>query len=115
MSIQPVIDSFIVNREKIKASLDTTKQLRQCEKELVKTIQEYLHEHGEPGIRVDKSTYITLTTLERKINLSQKKHESKIKEMLKSKGIHDAEFIQDLLNKTIHTVQHQTIKVTKEK
>jgi hypothetical protein len=91
------------------------KELRENEKRIIKDIQSYLNERNEQGIRVDHNTYITLSSHEKKINMSKKDYERRVREMLYSKyGIEDETFTNQLLNKTSDVVQQQKIKINKE-
>lgn len=82
---------------------------------MVKEIQSYLNERNEQGIRVNDSTYITLASHEKKINLSKKDHEQRVRDMLYSRGIEDDNFALQILNKTSDVVQEQKIKINKDK
>lgn len=88
-------------------------ELRKHEKELVKEIQNYLNERNEDGIRVDENTVITLTSVKKKIHLSKREYEERVREMLCARGIDDDEFFKGLLNKTRDIVQEQKISIIK--
>jgi hypothetical protein len=83
--------------------------------ELVKEIQTYLNERNEQGIRVDSNTYISLANHEKKINLSNKDHQQRVRDLLYSKGIDDENFIVQLLNKTRNVVNEQKLEIKKDK
>jgi hypothetical protein len=114
-TIETTINALIQTKAKIKEYQVEVNGLRKQERELVKEIQSYLNERNEQGIRVDEITYITLASHEKKINLSKKDHEQRVRDMLYSRGIEDEEFTMQLLNKTSDVVQEQKIKINKEK
>jgi hypothetical protein len=93
------------------------KELRKQENELINEIRNYLNERNQQEIRIDDATLIVLTSREKKINLSKKDHEERVRSMLYSKaGIDDdLDFVKSLLDKTSVVVQEQKIKITKEK
>ncbi len=114
-TINTTINALIQTKAKIKEYQVMVSELRKHEKNLVKDIQSYLNERNEQGIRVDDSTYITLASHEKKINLSKKDHEQRVRDMLYSRGIEDEDFTLKLLNKTSDVVQEQKIRINKEK
>lgn len=114
-TIEATINSLIQTKAKIKEYQVIVNGLRKQERELVKEIQSYLNERNEQGIRVDDSTYITMASHEKKINLSKKEHEQRVRDMLYTRGIDDEDFMVQLLNKTSDVVQEQKIKINKEK
>lgn len=114
-TIEATINALIQTKAKIKEYQVIVNGLRKQERELVKEIQSYLNERNEQGIRVDDSTYITMASHEKKINLSKKEHEQRVRDMLYTRGIDDEDFMVQLLNKTSDVVQEQKIKINKEK
>ncbi len=114
-TIEATINALIQTKAKIKEYQVIVNGLRKQEKELVKEIQSYLNERNEQGIRVDDSTYITLASHEKKINLNKKDHYQRARDLLYSRGIDDEDFMIQLLNKTSDVVQEQKIKINKEK
>jgi len=87
---------------------------RKVEKEIKREIQNYLVETMQEGIRLDDHTYLKLEKKDRKIALGKKNYESKIKDLLASKGITDEGFIKALLNKTKDVVQTQKCVITEK-
>jgi len=114
-TIEATINALIQTKAKIKEYQVVVGGLRKQEKELVKEIQNYLNERNEQGVRVDEHTYITLASQEKKINLSKKDHEQRVRDILYTRGIDDETFVQSLMNKTSDIVQEQKIKINKEK
>lgn len=109
------MNALIQTKAKIKEYQGICMGLRKQEKELLKGIQNYLNERNEQGIRVDENTYITLASHEKKINLTKKDHEQRVRDLLYSRGIEDESFTLELLNKTTNVVQEQKIKINKDK
>ncbi len=110
-TIETTINALIQTKAKMKEYQAVVNGLRKQEKELIKAIQSYLNERNESGIRVDGTTYITLASHEKKINLNKKEHEQRVRNMLYSRGIADEGFIMQLLNKTRDVVKEQKIKI----
>jgi hypothetical protein len=118
MSIDSVIRAYVLNKEKMKEYQLVMKELRKQENDLINEIRNYLNERNQQEIRIDDSTLIVLTSREKKINLSKKDHEERVRTMLYSKaGISDddLDFVKSLLDKTSVVVQEQKIKIAKEK
>jgi len=112
MSIQTTLNAFIQNKKKITEYQKIIKDLRDQEKDLVKEIQSYLNEKNETGVRIDETTYISMSNKEKKINLTAKDHLKRVKDLLETKGINDDEFVNQILNKTSDIIQLQKLKIT---
>jgi len=56
-----------------------------------------------------------LANHEKKINLSNKDHQQRVRDLLYSKGIDDENFIVQLLNKTRNVVNEQKLEIKKDK
>lgn len=115
MTIEATIRALIHTKTQIKEYQGVINGLQNQEKQLIKEIQSYLNERNEKGIRVDDTMYITLSNHEKKINLSKKEHEQRVRDLLNARGIADEDFAIQLLNKTRDVVQEQKIKINKEK
>lgn len=114
--IQKTIDAYVHIKHKIAAQSKVLAQMRKEEKMLKQEIQQYLNETGEEGVYVDSETVITLTTNEKKISVSQKKYRTKLEDLLKVKGIHQDNLVDDILNAKIQdTIQEQKLKMGKKK
>lgn len=114
MSIQTTLHAYIQNKKKITEYQKIIKDLRNLEKNLVKEIQTYLNEKNETGIRIDETTYISMSNKDKKINLTTKDHIIQVKNLLQTKGIDDDdEFVNQILNKTSDIIQLQKLKITK--
>ena len=113
-AIQHTIDAFLRNQKQIKDQKTSLSQLRAEESELIKDLKTYLNETGEPGVRIDSNTFITLTNHGKKINKNKRNYEQHVQTLLYSKGINDDQFIKQLLDKTDNIVQQQKLVVKKE-
>lgn len=109
MSIQNDIDALLRIQKQRKEKKLELKRLTDEENERIKSIKSYLNETGEPGIRIDPKTVITLSNHEKKINKSKKSYETHVKTLLHSVGIDDTQFVKQLLNKTDNVVQQQKL------
>jgi predicted RNA-binding protein with RPS1 domain len=96
--------------------LNQLNQLRKQEKEFVREIKSYLNEKNEIGVRIDEDTFISISNQDKKINLTKKEYEQRVRDLLyKRKGIDDEEFTKELLNKTSDIIQQQKLKIKKDK
>ena len=114
-TIQKTIDAFIQTKKRITEQLNIINQLRKQEKELVREIKSYLNEKNETGVRIDEYTFILISNQDKKINLTKKEYEQRVKDLLYERGIDDEEFTKELLNKTSDIIQQQKLKVKKDK
>jgi hypothetical protein len=114
-TIQKTIDAYLQTKKRITEQLNIINQLRKQEKDLVRDIKSYLNEKNETGVRIDEETFISISYLDKKINLTKKEYEQRVKDLLYKKGIDDEEFTKELLNKTSDVIQQQKLKIKKDK
>jgi hypothetical protein len=114
-TIQKTIDAFLQTKRRITEQLNIMNQLRKQENELIKEIKSYLNEKNESGIRIDENTFISISNQDKKIHLTKKEYEQRVKDLLYKRGIDDEEFTKELLNKVSDVIQQQKLKVKKEK
>lgn len=114
-TIQKTIDVFLQTKKRIAEQCNIVNQLRKQEKELVIEIKSYLNEKNETGVRIDNNTFISISNQDKKINLTPKEYERRVRDLLYKRGIDDDEFTKELLNKTSDIIQQQKLKIKKEK
>jgi hypothetical protein len=114
-TIQKTIDAFLQTKKRITEQLNIMNQLRKQEKELVREIKSYLNEKNETGVRIDEDTFISISNQDKKINLTKKEYEQRVRDLLYKRGIDDEEFTKELLNKTSDIIQQQKLKLKKDK
>ena len=116
MSIQKKMELYVQLKNKITLAQKEIALMRKEEKQMQKEIQDYLNQQEETGIRVDEKTVITLLDSEKKISRNPSTYKEKVKEMLRSRGIEDEQFVDELLSaKTQHVIQQQRLKVNTTK
>jgi hypothetical protein len=114
MSIQNDIDALLRIQKQKKDKKNELNKLTSEENERIKSIKAYLNETGEPGVRIDSKTVITISNHEKKINKNKRNYEAYVQSLLHSVGVDDTQFVKQLLNKTENVVQQQKLVFKKE-
>lgn len=90
--------------------------MRKEERECMKDIQLYLNQKNETGIKVDDKTVIHLKQCEKKITRRPSDYRSVITEMLRTRGVNDKEFVDEIIKaKTDQTIKQQKLTISKSK
>lgn len=111
--IKPVIEQYVLIKERISEQQKILKEMRKEESIIVAEIKTYLNETGEEGLRIDDRTVVAISSHDKKICLSKEKFKEKVKTLLYSRGIDDDAFVAELLDKTEDLVQQQKLKIIK--
>lgn len=103
-------------REKIVHHQKILKELKQTEKEYIKSIQAYLNENDEDGIKIDEDVVIVLNTRPKKIPMTKSEYQEYLEKLLsRPESFENMDvLIQQILHKTSDTVKEQKLNIVKK-